>query len=62
MELEIVMLSEVSQTKKNTVQYHLYVESKIKWYKCTYFKNRNSFTNLENELKDTREKGSVGEG
>ena len=30
MELEIVMLSEVSQTKKNTVQYHLYVESKKK--------------------------------
>ena len=62
MELDIVILSEASQTKRNTMQYHLYVESKKKWYKCTYFKNRNRFTNLENELKDTREKGSMEEG
>ena len=30
MELEIVMLSEASQTKRNTMQYHLYVEAKKK--------------------------------
>ena len=28
MNLEGIMLSEISQTKKNTVWYHLYVESK----------------------------------
>ena len=28
MELEIIVLSEVSQTKTNIVCYHLYVESK----------------------------------
>ena len=28
MELEFVILSEVSQTKRNIMQYHLYVESK----------------------------------
>ena len=29
MNLEIIILSEVSQTKTNTVWYHLYEESKI---------------------------------
>ena len=29
MKLEIIILSEVSQTKTNTIQYHLYVESKL---------------------------------
>ena len=29
MDLEGIVLSEISQTKKNTVSYHLYVESKI---------------------------------
>ena len=29
MDLEIIILSEVSQTKTNTIQYQLYVESKI---------------------------------
>ena len=28
MDLEIIILSEVSQRKRNTIQYHLYVESK----------------------------------
>ena len=27
-DVEIIILSEVSQTKTNTIQYHLYVESK----------------------------------
>ena len=30
MNLEIIILSEVSQTKTNTIRYHLYVESKKK--------------------------------
>ena len=29
MDLEIIILSKVSQTKTNTICYHLYVESKI---------------------------------
>ena len=29
MDLEIIILSEVSQRKTNTIGYHLYVESKI---------------------------------
>ena len=29
MDLEIIILSEISQTKTKTIWYHLYVESKI---------------------------------
>ena len=29
MDLEIIILSEVSQTKTNIIQYHLYMESKL---------------------------------
>ena len=29
MDLEILILSEISQRKTNTIEYHLYVESKI---------------------------------
>ena len=54
MELEFVMLSEVSQTKRNIMQYHLYVESKKNDTNALIL-NTNRFTNLENELKDTRE-------
>ena len=45
MDLEIVILSEVSQRQI----YHLYVEFK-KWYKWTYLQNRNWLTNLESSL------------
>ena len=34
-DLENIILSEVSQIKTNIIWYHLYVESK-KWYKWTY--------------------------
>ena len=37
MDLEIIILSEASQTKKNII-YHLYVESKKEWYEWIYFK------------------------
>ena len=46
MQLVIIILSEVSQTKINTM-YHLYVESET-WYKWTYLKNRNRLTDIEN--------------
>ena len=45
MDLEIILLSEVSQTKTNIVWYHLYVESKKKkWYKWICLQNRNRLT------------------
>ena len=61
MDLEIVILSEVSQRKTNIGWYHLYAESKKDWYKWTYLQNRNGLTDLENELMVTRWEG-WGEG
>ena len=50
--------SEVSQSKTNTIWYHLYVESlKKKRYKWTYLQNRNRFTDLENKLMVTKREG-----
>ena len=43
MDLEIVILNEVSQTKTNIIWYHLYVEPK-KWHKWTYLQNRSRLT------------------
>ena len=41
MQLEIIILSEVSQKEKShTIWYHLYVESKL-WHKWTYLWNKN---------------------
>ena len=49
MVLEIVILSEVSQTGKEKYCTHLlYAESKKKWYKWTYLQNRNRLSDLEN--------------
>ena len=36
MDLEIVILSEVSQRKRNIEWHRLYVEPKKKWYKWAY--------------------------
>ena len=56
MDLETVM-SEISwQRSKIIIWYPLYVQSKKKWYKWTYLQNRNTLTNLENELMVSREK------
>ena len=60
MDLEIIILSEVSQTKTN-IWYHLYVESKI-WHKWTYLWNRNRLTDIENRLvvaKGERDEGGI---
>ena len=51
MELEGIMLSEISQGKKNTLCYHLYAE----------YKERNRLTDIENKLVVTsgeKEKGT----
>ena len=50
MYLEIIILSEVSQTTTNIIWYHLHVKFK-KWYKWTYLQSRNRFTYLENNFK-----------
>ena len=56
MDLEIIILSEVSQKEKGkfhmipiSIWYHLYVKSKI-WPKWTYLKNRNRLTDVEDRL------------
>ena len=49
MDLEIFVLSEVSQTKTNIIWCHLYVESKI-GHKWTYLQNRNRLTDTEDRL------------
>ena len=56
--LEIIILSEVSQIEKeNTIWYHFYVESKI-WHKWTYLQKRNRPTDIANKVMVTkREKG-----
>ena len=59
MHLQIIILSEVSQTKRN-MWYRLYVESKKQWYKWTYLQNRNRSTDIENKLMVA--KGEEGEG
>ena len=50
MGLETVILSEVSQRRRNILWHPLYVESKKKWYKWIYLQNIKRFTDLENEL------------
>ena len=54
MDLEIVLLHEVSQ-KRDNISYHLFVKSKKK-YKWTYIQNRN--IGLDNEFMVT--KGEYG--
>ena len=42
MDLGIITVSEVSQTKTNIVWYGLYVSRKKEWYKWTYLQNKQS--------------------
>ena len=37
LQLEILILSEVSQKETNTISYHLYVESEL-WHKYTFYR------------------------
>ena len=61
MNLEIILLilSEVSQSKANIIWYHLYMESK-KWYKWTYIQNINRLTDKRNKLVTYSTKGDEG--
>ena len=49
MQLDIIILSEVSQKKTNIIGYHFYVESKI-WHKWIDLQNRNRLRDTENRL------------
>ena len=59
MNLEIVILGEISQTQTN-IWYCLYVKSKKKEYKWTWLQNRIRVTDVENKLMVNR--GSEGRG
>ena len=52
MDLEGIMLSEINQTKTNTICYHLYVESKIR-------KQTGEYSNKEIELQRANQWGNV---
>ena len=43
LQLQVIILNEVSKKKTNTIWYHLYVESKI-WHKWSYLWNRSKIT------------------
>ena len=45
MDLDIIILSEINQRQ---IYYHLYVQTKEKWYKWTYIQNRNRPTSITN--------------
>ena len=63
MELETIILCEVSQKKTNTTWYHSYVESnyKNKDTDKTYLQNKNRFKDIKNKFMVT--KGEMcGEG
>ena len=52
--LEIVIVSEVSQRKRNIIWYHVHIKSKQVIKTKTYLQNRNGLPDLENELTVTR--------
>ena len=61
MDLEIVILSEVSQMKKD--KYDIFYMWNIfkKWYKWAYFQNRNRVADVENKLMAAQREGVDGE-
>ena len=54
MDLEIIILSEVSATKTNIIWYSLSAKYLTQCYKWTHLQNRNRLTDLEKELTVTR--------
>ena len=49
MDLEAVMLSEISHTKTHTISYHLYVDSR-NYNKLMNVEKRNRLTDIQNKL------------
>ena len=64
MDLEIIILSEVSQTEKDSIiRYCWYMGSKIKWYKWIYVQDKNKLISIENKFivaKGEMEKDKLG--
>ena len=56
MDLGIIILGEVSQTKTNIIQYCSYVKPK-KWNKWTYLQNRNRLPDFKNKIVVAEGKG-----
>ena len=59
-DLEIIILIEVSQTKTKTNI--TYLQNLKKWYKPTYLQNRNRLINIENKPMITKGGRGGGEG
>ena len=57
MDLENIILSEVSQRKTNTIGYHLFVEFKIR-HRCTYLQTETDTHTEVRLVLAKREKGS----
>ena len=51
---EIILISEVRQTKINIIWYQLYVKSKKKWHTWTYLQNRKRFIYVDNKFTFTK--------
>ena len=62
MDLEIIILSEISQTEKD--KYHMIslMRNLKKWYKLIYLQNRNRLTDVENKHDYQRGKGGRHKG
>ena len=61
MDLESIMLNEISQTEKDKCcMISLICGILKKWYKWTYLGNRNRPTDIENKLTVTKGKGGGG--
>ena len=58
MDLEIIILRQVSQKGKDISYDIIYVCNLKKWCKWTYLQNRNSLTDLENKLMVMKEESS----
>ena len=54
MDLEIIILSEVSQTEKDKHHMMSHGKPKKKRYKLTYLQNKNRLTNFKNKLMVTK--------
>ena len=62
MDLEIIILSEVSQTEKDKYHITYMWNLKKKKYKRTYLQNRNRLTDTENKFMVTKGERWWGEG
>ena len=59
MDLEIIILNEVTQRETDTIWHDLNMESKI-WHRWTYIWKRNRLTDIENRLVVAKDLGRCG--